>query len=73
MARLPSEGVQLLEHRDNGLRLHALAKFDIDLPRLDQSVLADNEFRRDWQEECLVTLVLFQIDTGMLITARGTL
>src|ERR1041384_5320965 len=43
-------GAHLAQHGQHGLRLHSLAEFDVDLARLDQPVLPDDELRPHRQE-----------------------
>src|SRR5437763_1456207 len=65
-ARLAAE---LLQPGDNGVRLHPLAEFEVDLASLHQPVLPDDKLRRHRQEIARVAMILFQIDADVPIKA----
>src|SRR3954469_15752773 len=58
---------EFLKRGDNSLGLHSLAEFEVDLARLDQPILPDDELRRHRQEVSGVAVILLQIDADVLI------
>src|SRR5512139_1290543 len=59
--------MKLPELRNDGLRLHALAEFDIHLPRLHQPITSDNEFGRHGQKIGVISVVLLELHAGLAV------
>src|SRR5262249_27025984 len=61
--------LEFAQRRHAGGGVHPLAEFDVDLPRLDQAVLADDELGRHGKKEPAVALIPFQVHAGLLVEA----
>src|SRR4249919_3084243 len=56
--------MKLQQFRNDGLRLHALAEFDVHLPCLHQSIAPDNEFGCHRKKIGVIPVILLELHAG---------
>src|SRR5262249_35760272 len=62
-----SPGAKILQGREDRLRLHTFAEFDVGLPRNHKAIRADDELRRDREKKRLISLIFFKFNADFLV------
>src|SRR5262245_15931417 len=60
-------GLQFSQRCDDGLGLHALAEFDVDLPCRHQPIVSDNKLGRHRQEIAAISLIFLKFDASLFV------